>query len=191
VDLFQASVWMVCIGLLGASVEIVAYYFNKKRREQQAEFDRRVNEDNYQRECRNRQWDRATRSAASRYLVGKDWMDLEGLPEFMRELYGQNLPDCLWYAFMDEKNEPLTEDEYAQICQMFWQTVRAGFGDMEVHGRVLRIRSPRVIMDGIYLPGRPALRLCQIGYATYPGVVQSGCVDLIALKPRRSVVGQN
>lgn len=98
---------------------------------------------------------------ATRHLVGaKDWRDAVGKREFVQELFGDKVPQYLWYEFSG-----LTAEETGEVWNLFWGG-QPGFGDLEGHGK-LRIRSAKVFLTEVRLSTGKVLALEQVGHAGY------------------------
>jgi len=108
----------------------------KKRNERKqvmTKWDRELENHREQRRQEKIDWNRKVQSA-KRHLVGKDWRDSTGKEEFVKELFGEEIPQYLWYEF-----ERLDEEEAQQVMDFFWDG-NPSFGDLEPHKK-LRVRN--------------------------------------------------
>lgn len=106
-------------------------------------------------------WNRRVREAAIKFLAdAKDWRDPVGKHGFVQELFGDKVPQYLWYEFSD-----LTAEETSEICDLFWAG-QPSFGDLEGHHN-LRVRNAKVFLAEVRLSTGKVLALDQVGYAGY------------------------
>lgn len=129
---------------------------NRTERKQEAnEWDLELANYRAQRQQEKIDWNQRVQTV-KRHLVGKDWRDPAGKEEFVKELFGDEVPDYLWYEF-----KHLNEEEVQQVCDFFWDG-RPSFGDLEPH-RNLRIRNAKRF-TAMLLDKYP---LDQIGYDNF------------------------
>lgn len=136
----------------------------KKARVARVEFAREAAEFRAHRDRELAAWkERVLKSA--RDLVA--WDNPEGKETMFERLFGDERADYLWYY--------LAQAQPGDIQRLFpggWN-----FGDVEVHGNLLRLRRPmfRAQLD---LGGGRFAPLVQIGHADIWGEPEVGCVDL-------------
>lgn len=113
-------------------------------------------------------------------LTGATWRDLDGKSDFVKTLFGDGMPDYLWYAVGELQ---MREEEMACICSHFWPEKGPAFGDIELHksqneglGALLRIRSPKEFSANIIVGGH-VCPLYQIGAADFFGELDEGGVN--------------
>lgn len=109
---------------------------------------------------KKRQWNQKV-DKAKENLVGANWRDPIGKTEFVRDLFGDEVPQYLWYELDD-----LTAEEVAEIYEIFWPSSGRSFGDFEAHS-MLRIRRAEVFQAEIKLSTGKSLPLEQIGHAQF------------------------
>ena len=102
---------------------------------------------------------------AKHHLVGESWRDSDGKTEFVRELFGDKVPQYLWYEF-----NGLTAEETLEVRELLWPERKewhlGHFGDLEGHQK-LRIRNAEVFLPELKLKTGKVLPLEQIGYADW------------------------
>lgn len=110
-----------------------------------------------------------------RHLLGDDIKSAEGKAEFVKALYGDEVPMYLWYGIPSE----VQAGDGPKICEMFWGENGPHFGDFERHGDGLRIRNPKVFLPEIVL-GERKFFLYQVGY-THFGDMEPGLIPFLRL----------
>ena len=119
----------------------------------------------------------------SHLLKGSSWQDSVGKEEFLRELYGDDLPQYLWYAVNGRR---ASQKELRRIYETFWGKKEPSFGDFEELvsynsevGTVLRIRNPENFAAEITVGGKTA-PLYQAGHSMF-GEDEKRCVSFLSL----------
>ena len=115
-------------------------------------------------------------------LTGEDWTSPDGKKEFVRQIFGDRVPMYLWYVM----SEKLSDIEVRYIVTLFWPTSEPTFGDVELHGKKLRIRNAEKFLSEVELFDNTKLPLCQVGYSQFGGP-EEGCVNFMTLKPERQL----
>lgn len=168
------TILLVVAGFVAAVVIFLVFVemrFRPARRALQARRERKEEQDKWRRQAEADRarwaeeecdWNRRVREVAVKFLSGvEDWHDPKGKEEFVRELWGDKIPQYLWYEF-----DGLSAEETAEVFKIFWPTGRPSFGDLEGH-RNLRIRNAEVFIVDVYLSTGTVLVLDQVGYAGY------------------------
>lgn len=114
---------------------------------------------------------------AKKLLKGKNWRDPAGKKEFVQALYGDVVPEYLWYEIGDLRP---SNEELKFLKHFFWGERGPSFGDIELHRSMnrgirvlLRIRKPKKFIEEIVVGGKPC-PLHQIGHSDIFGFGQGG-----------------
>jgi hypothetical protein len=129
--------------------------------EQEARWRRESEADSERWRKEKREWNRKVQLAKCHLVGAKDWRDSYGKEEFVKELYGDTVPQYLWYAF-----SRLNEGETSEVVKIFWANSYPNFGDLEGHS-MLRVRNAKAFHAEVKLCSGKVLVLEQIGHAQW------------------------
>lgn len=173
---------IIVVCFVGAVIEIAFKAWQRRRKQLLA----RIAEDNEIREKLAKKmanWQQKV-AAASHLLTGQDWRDPAGKTEFVQAVYGEAVPEYLWFALDDGVAEDQAWDD---VVALFWgEGNRPQPGDLELHrsgnkeiGLALRVRFPKNFAPEFCL-GDKVCPLYQTGYS-YFGSPTAGCVNLVEI----------
>ncbi len=141
--------------LLGVGI----YFFKKKMEKRTNERRDRMTEEWI---AKRKEWNEKV-NIAKRHLKGDNWRDPNGKEEFVRELFGEKVPQYLWYEIPG--GIKLSSQEINRIISQLWEEF-PNFGDLEMH-RTLRVRNADYFIP-MLLDEFP---LVQIGYINLGGFI--------------------
>lgn len=153
---------MVAAVVIVVLAQFLPGQFRKRaeKKAQQAEWEAELEVDRARWAEERRQWNSRVQ-VARRHLNANDWRDPFGKANFVYELFGDSVPQYLWYEFSG-----LTAEETAECWAMFWPGSRPNFGDWEGH-EMLRVRNAEVFLPEVRLSTGRVLPLEQIGHAQW------------------------
>ncbi len=152
---FLVFLFILFWALLGVGI----YFFKKKTEKRMNEKRDRITEEWI---AKRKEWNEKV-NIAKKHLNGDNWRDPDGKENFVRELFGERVPQYLWYEIPE--GVKLTQQEINEIVSQFWDKIPS-FGDLEMH-RTLRVRNADHFTP--MLLGK--FPLVQVGYINLGGFI--------------------